>query len=47
MEVHAGGCHIAGRRRRPVPRDETRRLLTSAVRACTHCKPGAQLRILG
>ncbi|MGW8879323.1 DUF6233 domain-containing protein [Streptomyces mirabilis] len=29
-----------------VPRDEARRLLTSGVRACTHCKPDAQLRIL-
>ncbi|MER6376232.1 DUF6233 domain-containing protein [Streptomyces mirabilis] len=29
-----------------VPRDEARRLLTSGVRACTHCKLDAQLRIL-
>ncbi|WP_257039869.1 DUF6233 domain-containing protein [Streptomyces sp. OV198] len=39
-------CYAAGKRRRPVPRDEARRLLTSGVRACTHCKPDAQLRIL-
>ncbi|WP_434096787.1 DUF6233 domain-containing protein [Streptomyces mirabilis] len=45
MEVHAGGCYAAGKRRGPVPRDETRRLLTSGMHACTHCKPGAQLRI--
>ncbi|MFE4998845.1 DUF6233 domain-containing protein [Streptomyces mirabilis] len=46
IEVHMGGCYAAGKRRRPVPRDEARRLLTSGVRACTHCKPDAQLRIL-
>ncbi|MCX4617785.1 DUF6233 domain-containing protein [Streptomyces mirabilis] len=46
IEVHAGGCYAAGKRRRPVPRDEARRLLTSGVRACTHCKPNAHLRIL-
>ncbi|MFE2719443.1 DUF6233 domain-containing protein [Streptomyces mirabilis] len=39
-------CYAAGTRRRPVPRDEARRLLTSGVRACTHCKPDTQLRIL-
>ncbi|MER5905063.1 DUF6233 domain-containing protein [Streptomyces mirabilis] len=46
IEVHVGGCYAAGKRRRPAPRDEARRLLTSGVRACTHCKPDAQLRIL-
>ncbi|MFE4631580.1 DUF6233 domain-containing protein [Streptomyces mirabilis] len=46
IEVHVGGCYAAGKRRHSVPRDEARRLLTSGVRACTHCKPDAQLRIL-
>ncbi|MFF1359593.1 DUF6233 domain-containing protein [Streptomyces sp. NPDC058297] len=46
MEVHVGGCYAAGKRLRPVARDEARRLLTSGARACTHCKPDAQLRIL-
>ncbi|MGW2973755.1 DUF6233 domain-containing protein [Streptomyces mirabilis] len=46
MEVHVGGCYAAGKRRRPVPRDEARRLLTSGMRAGTHCKPDTQLRIL-
>ncbi|MER7692607.1 DUF6233 domain-containing protein [Streptomyces sp. NPDC097610] len=41
-----GDCYAAGKRQRPVPRDEARQLLTSGVRACTHCKPDAQLRIL-
>ncbi|MCX4616647.1 MULTISPECIES: DUF6233 domain-containing protein [Streptomyces] len=46
IEVHVGDCYAAGKRRHPVPRDEVRRLLTSGVRACTHCMPDAQLRIL-
>ncbi|MCX4404911.1 MULTISPECIES: DUF6233 domain-containing protein [unclassified Streptomyces] len=46
IEVHVGGCYAAGKRRCSLPRDEARRLLTSGVRACTHCKPCAQLRIL-
>ncbi|KPI17289.1 hypothetical protein OK006_10515 [Actinobacteria bacterium OK006] len=41
-----GDFYTTGKRRRPVPRNEARRLLTSGVRACTHCKPDAQLRIL-
>ncbi|WAU78574.1 DUF6233 domain-containing protein (plasmid) [Streptomyces sp. Qhu-G9] len=39
IEVHAGGCYAAGKRRRPVVRDEARRLLASGVQACSHCQP--------
>ncbi|MFF2130045.1 DUF6233 domain-containing protein [Streptomyces olivochromogenes] len=39
-------CYAAGKRRRPAPRDEAHRLLTSGVRACTHCKPDPHLRTL-
>ncbi|MGW1067853.1 DUF6233 domain-containing protein [Streptomyces aureus] len=45
IEVHLGGCYAAGARRRPVPRDEARRLLTSGVRACGHCRPDTALDI--
>ncbi|GHH68217.1 hypothetical protein FHS35_009250 [Streptomyces umbrinus] len=45
-EVHVGGCYAAGKRRRPVGRDEARRLLASGVRACSHCQPGTALDIL-
>ncbi|MFE2700122.1 DUF6233 domain-containing protein [Streptomyces mirabilis] len=45
IEVHVGGCYAAGKRRRPVPRDEAP-AAHSGVRACTQCKPDAQLRIL-
>ncbi|MFF3489527.1 DUF6233 domain-containing protein [Streptomyces sp. NPDC002701] len=35
--MHAGHCYAIGKRRRPVSRDEARRLLTAGLRACTHC----------
>ncbi|MGW2287070.1 DUF6233 domain-containing protein [Streptomyces phaeochromogenes] len=46
VEVHVGGCYAAGKRRRPVGRDEARRLLASGVRACSHCQPDTALDIL-
>ncbi|MGW0602136.1 DUF6233 domain-containing protein [Streptomyces sp. NPDC002776] len=46
VEVHVGDCHMAGKRRRAVSRDEARRLLTTGLRACTHCQPDTQLGIL-
>ncbi|MET9914745.1 DUF6233 domain-containing protein [Streptomyces sp. NPDC006476] len=46
VQVHAGDCHMAGKRRRVISRDEARRLLATGLRACTHCAPDAQLRIL-
>lgn len=45
-QVHAGDCHMAGKRRRAVGRDEARRLLAAALRACSHCEPDTQLNIL-
>ncbi|MFJ1975255.1 DUF6233 domain-containing protein [Streptomyces sp. NPDC087903] len=45
IEVHVGGCYAAGKRRRPVPRDEARRLLADGVRACGHCQPDHALDI--
>ncbi|WP_406130242.1 DUF6233 domain-containing protein [Streptomyces canus] len=46
VQVHAGTCHMIGSRRRPVSRDEARRLLAEGLRACTHCQPDAQLHII-
>ncbi|MET7456852.1 DUF6233 domain-containing protein [Streptomyces sp. NPDC005574] len=46
VQVHAGDCHMAGKRRRAVERDEARRLLTTGVRACVHCRPDSRLHIL-
>ncbi|WP_331733350.1 DUF6233 domain-containing protein (plasmid) [Streptomyces sp. NBC_00080] len=39
IQVHAGDCHMTGKRRRPVVRDEARRLLADGMRPCTHCRP--------
>lgn len=44
--VHAGDCYAAAKRRRSVDRDEARRLLTSGLPACTHCRPDQHLGIL-
>ncbi|GGX34978.1 DUF6233 domain-containing protein [Streptomyces chartreusis] len=46
VQVHAGDCYIAGKRRRAVSRDEARRLLVAGLEACTHCEPGTRLHIL-
>ncbi|MFH8500552.1 DUF6233 domain-containing protein [Streptomyces coeruleorubidus] len=46
VQVHAGDCYAAGNRRRPVDRDEARRLLASGLPACPHCQPDIELRIL-
>ncbi|MEU1042386.1 DUF6233 domain-containing protein [Streptomyces sp. NPDC005551] len=46
VELHAGDCYAAGKRRRPVGREEARRLLASGLRACTHCEPEHRLGIL-
>ncbi|MEU9737182.1 DUF6233 domain-containing protein [Streptomyces sp. NPDC048002] len=46
VEVHAGDCHITGKRRRAVSRDEARRLLATGLRPCAHCQPDTQLGIL-
>ena len=36
VQLHSGGCHMAGTRRRAVGRDEARRLLVAGLRACSH-----------
>ncbi len=46
VEVHAGACHMTGPRWRAIDRDEARRLLSSGIRACSHCEPDVQLHIL-
>ncbi|MFF3942983.1 DUF6233 domain-containing protein [Streptomyces phaeofaciens] len=46
VRVQAGDCHMASKRRRPVDRDEARRLLTAGLQSCTHCRPDTQLDII-
>ncbi|MEU2556814.1 DUF6233 domain-containing protein [Streptomyces sp. NPDC013313] len=38
---------MAGSRRRPVERDEVRRLLADGTSACFHCRPDTDLGIIG
>ncbi|MFE9686800.1 DUF6233 domain-containing protein [Streptomyces sp. NPDC006285] len=45
IEVHAGHCYAIGKRRRPVSRDEARRLLAAGLRACSHCTPDITLDV--
>ncbi|WP_314416195.1 DUF6233 domain-containing protein [Streptomyces kroppenstedtii] len=45
VEVHAGHCYAIGKRRRPISRDEARRLLDAGLRACSHCAPDTTLDI--
>ncbi|MGW2426745.1 DUF6233 domain-containing protein [Streptomyces sp. NPDC001709] len=44
-QVHRGTCYMAGKRRRPVGRDEARHLLADGTSACTHCRPDIDLGI--
>ncbi|MFI1758000.1 DUF6233 domain-containing protein [Streptomyces sp. NPDC020571] len=46
LQVHSGDCHMSGKRRRPVDRDEARRLLSAGLKAYTHCQPAGQLHII-
>jgi hypothetical protein len=36
---------MVGKRRRPVDRDEVRRLLAAGLKACGHCRPDSALGI--
>jgi hypothetical protein len=44
-QLHACDCYAAGKRRRPVDRDEARRLLRSGLPTCSHCSPDQHLGI--
>ncbi|MFE4420469.1 DUF6233 domain-containing protein [Streptomyces sp. NPDC056817] len=46
ITVHVGGCHMAGKRWKGVPRDVALRALTEGVQACEHCRPDAELGYL-
>ncbi|GGV87209.1 DUF6233 domain-containing protein [Streptomyces griseoloalbus] len=45
LQVHAGDCYMAGKRRRPVDRDEARRLIAAGLETCGHCRPDSRLGI--
>ncbi len=44
--VHAGGCHMADKRVRGVPREVAVRALTKGVEACPHCRPDTEPGVL-
>ncbi|MGW4822496.1 DUF6233 domain-containing protein [Streptomyces sp. NPDC004227] len=46
VAVHVGGCHMAGKRWKSVPRDVALRALVEGVEACGHCRPDAELGYL-
>ncbi|MET9142417.1 DUF6233 domain-containing protein [Streptomyces sp. NPDC004042] len=43
VAVHVGGCHMAGKRVRGIPRDMALRALTEGIDACSHCRPDTGL----
>ncbi|MEU0060453.1 DUF6233 domain-containing protein [Streptomyces sp. NPDC006334] len=46
VQVHAGGCPMAGKRPRGVAREEALRRLAEGVPACGHCRPDTELGFL-
>jgi hypothetical protein len=44
--VHVGGCHMAGKRSKGVPREDALRALTVGITACPHCRPDTELGVL-
>lgn len=46
VAVHIGGCHMAGKRWRGVPRDVALRALAEGVEPCSHCRPDSGLGFL-
>ncbi|MEU3346431.1 DUF6233 domain-containing protein [Streptomyces sp. NPDC006700] len=46
VAVHAGVCHMAGKRQRSVPREAALRALAEGVPACSHCRPDTALGVL-
>ncbi|WP_044378706.1 DUF6233 domain-containing protein [Streptomyces noursei] len=44
--VHVGACNLAGRRARPISREQASRALTEGLEACAICRPDTELGIL-
>lgn len=47
VAVHVGGCGTAGRRARPISREQAIRALTDGLEPCALCRPDSELGILG
>ena len=46
IEVHVGGCRMAGRRQRTISREQALAALTEGIRACVYCRPDTALGVL-
>jgi hypothetical protein len=46
VQIHVGGCDMAGKRPRGVDRHEALRQLADGVPACGHCRPDRELGYL-
>jgi hypothetical protein len=46
IQVHAGGCRMAGKRPKGVTRGVALRALAEGVAACSHCRPDTELGYL-
>lgn len=46
IAVHVGGCRTAGRRARPISRDQAMRALAEGLEPCALCRPDTELGIL-
>ncbi|MFD9602886.1 DUF6233 domain-containing protein [Streptomyces sp. NPDC059970] len=45
-EVHAGHCYVIGKKHRAITREQAVAALIGGVRACLHCRPDTDLRVL-
>ncbi|MGW6292776.1 DUF6233 domain-containing protein [Streptomyces sp. NPDC055058] len=46
VQVHIGGCWNAGKRSRPISRDEALHALADGVKPCVQCRPDPELGFL-
>ncbi|MFF7411697.1 DUF6233 domain-containing protein [Streptomyces lydicus] len=46
IAVHVGGCRSAGKRARPISRDQAMRAVTEGLEPCVLCRPDTELGIL-
>ncbi|GGT57913.1 hypothetical protein GCM10010271_71920 [Streptomyces kurssanovii] len=46
LYVHVGGCHMAGKRQRPINRAQALRALSDGAEACAHCRADTALHVL-
>ncbi|MFI8351281.1 DUF6233 domain-containing protein [Streptomyces sp. NPDC085596] len=46
LTVHAGDCHMLGKRARGVDAGVARRALVEGVKACGYCRPDTELGVL-